>query len=492
MVGPYDWVVDQFPYAVVVVDTQNYVVRCNSLARQLFGQAAEPGSRFPQRHPAGQHRLPSPEAGASGLVVESRGPAVDGHWLYVFREDAQVAWVSEDTERLAFEDPLTGLPNWNILQQFVDHSCSQSQRYGRSAALLRLDLEHLRHVNSEMGRAAGDEVLLQTAQRLQNNVRSSDIVGRLEGDRFLILLTELSSDRGANRGDAAMPVRSRAAVVAQRLIQAFRAPFALTDSEVTCPAAVGVAVCPEDAKLSSEWLEAAELALARSKSQGGDSFELYAEALKQEHQVRQDRHKQLELALKEQQLDFEWFPIEGPEPLEHYWWRWQQASIVGPQVRDWLDSAGLQAAWGKWEKAHIMALDGTHRRLAPLAPVWLNPGVDGQFLLNPQWLWEVEEGVLHHRYRLESLLKLQERGLTWVLRCSSRGLQNLGLLGRLQPNMLKIPIPRRPNAEQQRLLLASAQLATSLGIEVMLEVAFGAEVAYAQTFSARWIFRAPE
>jgi len=491
MVGAADWVLEQLPYALVVVDGQHYVVRSNPEAMRLFGQAAEPGTRFPQRHPAGHHRLPSPEAGASGLVVESRGPGQDGQWLYVFREDAQVAWVSEDTERLAFEDPLTGLPNWNILQQFVEHSCSQSQRYGRSAALLRVDLEHLRHVNSELGRAAGDEVLLQASQRLQNNVRSSDIVGRLEGDRFLILLTELSAERG-QKGDAILPVRSRAAVVAQRLNQAFRTPFVLTDSEVTCPAAIGVAVCPEDAKIPTEWLEAAELALARSKSQGGDSFELYAEALKQEHQRRQDRHKQLEQALKEHQVDFDWYPVEGPEPLEHYWWRWQQASMQGPELRDWLDSAGLQAAWGKWEKGYLQEVKGDHRRLAPLAPVWLNPGMDSQFLLNPHWLWEVEEGVLHHRYRLESLLKLQERGLTWALRCSSRGLQNLGLLGRLQPNMLKIPIPRRPNAEQQRLLLASAQLATSLGIEVMLEVASGAEVAYAQTFSARWIFRAPE
>lgn len=494
MVGTGDWLFEEFPFAVVLLSPQHQVVDSNAEARRSFGQDAEVGSRFPQRFPVGQHRLPSPEAGTSGWVLEVRqNPPENPGWVYIFREDPEVSWVSEDTERLAFEDPLTGLPNWNILSQFVDHSCSQSQRYMRSSALLRVDLDQLRHVNLELGRAAGDEVLVQAAQRLQNNVRSSDIVGRLEGDQFLILLTELTADRGANRGEGAqLPVRQRAAVVADRLNKAFRQPFEVAEAQVTCHVSVGVAVCPEDARLPNEWKEAAELALAHCREAGGDSYVLYAEALQKQHQQKQERHKQLEDALRGDQLSFRWLEVEGPEPLEHYWWQWEH--LQGPELRDSLDSAGLFAAWGKWQKAYLTAEQnqaGDKARLAPLPPAWLNPGFDTQFMLSSDWLWEVDENTLQHRHRLQNLVQLQEKGLRWVLGCTSRGLQNLSLLGRLQPELLKLPLPSRPSSEQARLLRASAQVAHSLGIGLLVAQPQGAPPELLQSLRPEWVLHLP-
>lgn len=495
MVNTPDWVLENLPYAILLLDSQNYVQRANKQAQRSFGQQAEVGSHFSQKLPAGTHRLPSPEAGSPGWVVDVvAGPAGNELWVYIFREDTQVAWVSEDTERMAFEDPLTGLPNWNILSQFVEHSCSQSQRYQRSSALLRVDLDHLRHVNLDLGRSAGDEVLVQAAQRLQNNVRSSDIVGRVEGDHFLILLTELTADRTPRSGETGhLPVRARAGVVAMRLNVAFRQPFTVGDGQVTCPCSIGVAVCPEDARLPSEWMQAAELALAQAKENGGDSHELYAEALKQQHELKKDRHKQMEEALKEGGLAFRWLPVMGPEPLEHYWWEWPSQNLEGPEVPDWIESAGLQAAWGKWQKKYLESENGsTTDRLAPLPPAWLNPGFDTAFLLQPGWLWEVSEGVLHHRLRLQSLLQLQDKGLNWVLSCSSRGLQNLSLLGKLQPKMLKFPLPGKATFEHERLLQASAQVAESFNIELLITLQPGAEPRQLLSkLSPRWLLRTP-
>ena len=491
MVNTPDWLLDTFPFAVLILDSQHYVVRSNQEARRFFGNQAEPGSHFPQHLSGGQHRLPSPEAGSNGWVVDVV-EAPDKHWLYVFREDAQVAWVSEDTERMAFEDPLTGLPNWNILAQFVDHSCSQAQRYSRSSALLRVDLDHLRHVNLELGRSAGDEVLLQAAQRLQNNVRSSDIVGRLEGDKFLVLLTELTADRGgsARGGDSGhLPVRGRAAVVANRLIAAFRQPFAVADAQIKCSASIGVAVCPEDARLANEWMETAELALKRAKENGGDSCELYAEALKQSHQLKKERHAALEEALRGQELQFRWLPALGPEALEHYWPEWPAQGLEGPEILDLVDSAGVHGLWARWEKSYLENHKGTATRLAPLASAWLNPGVDTAFLLEPGWLWEVDEGLLHHRYRLESLLHLQEKGLNWVLNCGSRGLQSLAVLGKLQPKMLKLPIPAKPSFEHERLLMASARVAEAFKIELLVALPKDADPPLVGKLQPRWLVR---
>ncbi|MBT9582121.1 sensor domain-containing diguanylate cyclase [bacterium] len=494
MVNAPEWVFDSLPYGVLLLDAQNYVKRANKEAQRFFGRQAEVGGHFSQRLPAGQHRLPSPEAGSAGLVAEVlEGPPGSELWLYVFREDSQVAWVSEDTERMAFEDPLTGLPNWNILSQFVDHSCSQSQRYQRSSALLRVDLDHLRQVNNDLGRTGGDEVLVQAAQRLQNLVRSSDIVGRLEGDKFLILLTELTADRGVRSSETGhLPVRARAAVVAMRLNAAFRQPFIVGEAQVACPVSIGVAVCPEDAILPGEWVEAAELALQHSKEAGGDSHELYAEALKQQHELKKDRHRQMEEALRDGGLAFRWLPVMGPEPLEHYWWQWPAQSIDGPEVPDWIDSAGLHGPWGKWQKAYLESQKGQCDRLAPLPSVWLNPGVDTGFLLQPGWIWEVDEVVLHHRYRLQSLLQLQDKGLKWILSCSSRGLQNLSLLGKLQPKMMKFPLPPKPTFEHERLLMASAQVAEAFGIELLVCLDQDSEPRQLMSkLSPRWMLRTP-
>lgn len=494
MVSTPDWLLDSLPYAVLVLDSQHYVQNSNPEARRFFGQQADKGSHFSHQLTPGQHRLPSPEAGSAGWVVDVV-EAPSNQRLYIFREDAQVAWVSEDTERMAFEDPLTGLPNWNILAQFVEHSCSQAQRYMRSSALLRVDLDHLRHVNSELGRSSGDEVLLQAAQRLQNNVRSSDIVGRLEGDRFLVLLTELTADRGGTtaRGSDSghLPVRGRAAVVANRLIAAFRQPFQVAEAEIKCSASIGVAVCPEDARLTNEWMEAAELSLNRAKENGGDSCELYAEALKQSHQLKKERHAALEEALRGDSLTFRWLPVLGPEALEHYWPEWASQEMQGLEILDLVDSAGLHGLWAKWEKGYLESQRGEATRLAPLASAWLNPGVDTAFLLQPGWLWEVDEGLLQHRYRLESLLHLQEKGLNWALKCSSRGLQSLAVLGKLQPAMLKLPIPAKPSFEHDRLLTASARVAEAFKIELLVSLPKDADPPLVGKLQPRWLVRTP-
>lgn len=495
MVNSPDWMLDSLPYAVLLLDAQNYVISSNREASRTFGQQAEPGQRFAQKLPVGQHRLPSPEAGAPGLVVDVlEGPAESEQWLYIFREDAQVAWVSEDTERMAFEDPLTGLPNWNIISQFVEHSCSQSQRYQRSSALLRLDLDNLKMINADLGRNCGDEVLIQAAQRLQNNIRSSDIVGRLKGDQFMILLTELTADRGNTRpgGTGDLPVRARAAVVAARLNVAFRQPFVVSETSVSCPVSIGVAVCPEDALLTNEWIQAAEMALQHSKEKGGDSHELYAEGLKQQHELKKDRHRQMEQALKEGALTFSWLPVLGPEPMEHYWWHWPELFLSGPEVRDWIESAGLQTGWAKWQKKYLEGQSNPTTRLAPLPAAWLNPGFDTAFLLAPGWAWEVDEATLHHRYRLQNLLQLQDKGLNWVLNCSGRGLQNLSVLGKLQPKIIKFPLPARPSQEQERLILASAQVAEAFNIDLLVTLEQGVDPpALLQRLAPRWLLRTP-
>jgi len=207
-------------------------------------------------HPDGNERILS----VASSRLETDGDDIGLGMLYMV-SDVTVARQAETTLRhQALHDPLTGLPNRYLLLDRLEMADARQQRSDApSTAVLFIDLDEFKSVNDSRGHEAGDELLVQFANRLKSAVRAADTVGRLGGDEFAIVCEDTSED-------AAM-------IVASRIHVALQAPVALGQGPLQVTASIGVAMCPPNE--FSDLLRLADAAMYTAKAIGGSTTVLY-------------------------------------------------------------------------------------------------------------------------------------------------------------------------------------------------------------------------
>jgi len=168
---------------------------------------------------------------------------------------------------LASHDSLTGLSNRATLNATLEEVMVRSQRHRESFAVILLDLDGFKHVNDTLGHVAGDELLKQLAGRLQSSLRDTDFLARFGGDEFAII-----QDRQENQSEAA-------AGLAVRLLDVVSQPFSLGHHVVTVGTSIGIALGPDDGINPGEFLQRADLALYRAKSEGRNNFRFFDETM---------------------------------------------------------------------------------------------------------------------------------------------------------------------------------------------------------------------
>jgi diguanylate cyclase (GGDEF)-like protein len=161
--------------------------------------------------------------------------------------------------RLAYWDALTGLPNRAQFRDAVIEAIASAGEARAPVAVLMLDLDRFKHVNDVLGYAFGDKLLQGVAERLSRQVmRDDDLVARLSGDEFAILL---------RAGDPAL-----AASVAQRVARAFEQPLTLDEHKVDMGAGIGIACWPQDAGDADTLINRAEVAMYAAKQRHQDAL----------------------------------------------------------------------------------------------------------------------------------------------------------------------------------------------------------------------------
>ena len=173
---------------------------------------------------------------------------------------------AEQEERIrhqAFHDLLTGLPNRASFVEHLEAALRRAKRAGWPLGLLFLDLDLFKRVNDSLGHDAGDRLLRVTAERIRRAVREADLLFRVGGDEFTVLLEDV---RGPEE----------AAMVAARVLEAVAEPLMLQEQEVAVSASVGIALYPRDATVGERLLKNADTAMYRAKELGRDRYAFFA------------------------------------------------------------------------------------------------------------------------------------------------------------------------------------------------------------------------
>lgn len=173
---------------------------------------------------------------------------------------------SQDPHVKIVYDSLTGLPGRAAFEDRLAEAISQCQRFEKSFALLFLDIDKFSVVNNTYGYDVGDKVLKEIAKRLQIAVRQVDFVTRYGGNKFLILLPQLS-------------IPETAVYVAQRVLDSIVSPFNIDGQELFITIRVGVAVYPSDGTDAKTLLQNADNALHQAKIDGGNKYQFYRQEM---------------------------------------------------------------------------------------------------------------------------------------------------------------------------------------------------------------------
>lgn len=168
----------------------------------------------------------------------------------------------EELVRRAYHDPLTGLPNRELLEEHLQTALARSERSGTMTGLLCLDVDRFKQINDHFGHDAGDDLLKQLVLRLASRLRATDTFARVGGDEFMLVLADIRS-------------RADAELVAQGLLDAMQQPFEVHGSSVIAGASVGVAVYPLDAVTAAELRRCSDQAMYRAKRNGRCRYETF-------------------------------------------------------------------------------------------------------------------------------------------------------------------------------------------------------------------------
>ena len=288
------------------------------------------------RHACYERRRPN------GTVLEVRtAPLPDGGLVRTFTDITARAAAEEMLGLAASHDQLTGLANRNGFNGRLEAVLSTARRGVTEFAVLCLDLDRFKAVNDTLGHEAGDQVLIQAAQRMREIARVNDIIGRLGGDEFAIVVS------GADLEGAEQ--------ICRRLLESIRMPYALNGETARIGVSIGIALYPIDGSTGEQLLRNADTALYRAKAAGRNTWSVYASADGQREQQRMQLEQDVRTAVELSQFTLAYQPIcdtASGEPVAfEALLRWTHPTLGAVSPAEFISIAeqtGLIITLGRW------------------------------------------------------------------------------------------------------------------------------------------------
>ena len=243
----------------------------------------------------------------------------------------------EQVRYVAYHDSLTGLPNRMMFKDYLNRATAEARRNQQELAILFLDLDNFKRINDTLGHQAGDKMLSAFADRLSGCLRESDVVShtgsddasnvvaRLAGDEFIILLPQISGSAAAQK-------------VARRILESLSEAFVIDQQEMHVTSSIGIALYPDDGENSSDLMKNADIAMYTAKKLGRNNYQYYSRKMNDEAVRKLEIESRLRRAVEHGELELHYQPqmnldsgrITGVESLL----RWTDAEMgkVSPEV----------------------------------------------------------------------------------------------------------------------------------------------------------------
>ena len=401
-------------------------------------------------------------------------------------QEAQRVANEERIRYQAYHDPLTGLPNRTSFVDHLEEAIRRSKRFGWSLGLMFLDLDRFKRVNDSLGHEAGDELLRIAARRLQGCIRESDMLFRMGGDEFTVLLENVKGPE-------------EAAAVAVRMTQAVAEPIELRHHELTATVSIGIALYPKDDQSGERLVKSADTAMYRAKDLGRNRYAFFTQEMNDRVESQLVLEAGLQRAVRNDEFVLHYQPrvsaanrrVVGVEALLR--WQHPERGLVPPgEFIPLLEESGLIVPVG----ARVIAAACRQNKAwqdAGLPPMRVSVNISSrQFRtgsleetvrealrasgLAPEWLEiELTESLLveNSEHAVAVMERLKEIGVAISIDDFGTGYSSLGYLKRFPIDSLKIDRSfvkdLRTSATDAAIVDAISALAHSLGLGLVAE-----------------------
>jgi len=377
------------------------------------------------------------------------------HWVAVGRDITERKTAEEKIQYLAFYDPLTRLPNRQLLLDRLQHALSDHDR-PREGALMFIDLDNFKVLNDTLGHQKGDQLLQQVAERLRSCVARGDTVARLGGDEFVILLE--------NTGHKPLEPAAGARVVSDRILAKLGEPYVLSGHLHHSTCSIGVTLFGRAPWSVSELLKQADLAMYQAKNAGRNTVCFFDPEMQAVVTANAALATDLRQAWREGQFLIDYQPqvgadgcMTGVEALLR--WRHPQREMVPPaHFIPTAEETSLIVPIGRWVLEQACAQLAEWAKHPDRSHLSIAVNVSVRQFRDPDFVDEVmtaiaNSGIAPHKLKLElteSLLadgievtvakmgSLKEMGVTLSLDDFGMGYSSLSYLKRLPLDQLKI------------------------------------------------------
>lgn len=393
----------------------------------------------------------------------------------------------QELKYLASHDSLTNLFNRREFEFLLDKSVANSDRNETSLALLLLDIDNFKSTNDTFGHIHGDELLKQFANRLILLIRKGDLLARVGGDEFTLILPDIYNPSSARQ-------------LAQRILNELNSPYLINGRLITVTVSIGIAIYPNDGNSGDKLLIKADLAMYKAKNSGRNSYQFYTEELSSLQQRESEIEAHLRKALKNDEFELYFQPkynlidkkIIGAEVLL----RWDNSILNSPSPNEFIPVAercGLITEVGHWvlkqtcEQIEQWSKEYNNQELCfsiNISPIQL---AHSQFLNNIKQLFadsyypthnfefEITESVLlgEDNDITEVLNKISDLGIKIALDDFGKGYSSLNRLKTLPIDTLKIDkyfiSDIQNNTDKVVIVDIIIKLAKELGMSIVAE-----------------------